>query len=206
MARRIVFTESGFWKYFWAHLVMSMTESCRWVMQCRLRPWRPWASNKVLSALFLKHIDFSSFSFSFEDVMHCKLWDLQSLCHLTLRNIVFKVFHNLFTHFFRLESLCPSLLLRDSVMSPGLAIIPLTTRGHHLPSSWTQLPQLHTPVTYYTLSCCPLSQTLYFPLSHHSAWLIICCSCCYSGDTCTVLPFYVSHSLTRFVFLPCFFY
>ncbi len=122
-----------------------------------------------------------------------------------LRNIVFKVFHNLFTHFFRLESLCPSLLLRDSVMSPGLAIIPLTTRGHHLPSSWTQLPQLHTPVTYYTLSCCPLSQTLYFPLSHHSAWLIICCSCCYFGDTCTVLPFYVSHSLTRFVFLPCFF-
>ncbi len=37
----IVFTDRGFWKYSWAHLVMSMTESCRWVMQCRLR-----ASNK----------------------------------------------------------------------------------------------------------------------------------------------------------------
>ncbi len=35
MAWRIVFTDSGFWKYSWAHLVMSMTESCRWVMQCR---------------------------------------------------------------------------------------------------------------------------------------------------------------------------
>ncbi len=29
MARRIVFTDSGFWKYYWAHLVMSMTESCQ---------------------------------------------------------------------------------------------------------------------------------------------------------------------------------
>ncbi len=33
---RIVFTDSGFWKYSWAHLVMSMTESCRWVMHCTL--------------------------------------------------------------------------------------------------------------------------------------------------------------------------
>ncbi len=48
MARRIVFTDNGFWKYFWAHLVMSMIESCRWVMQCRLRARRPRASNKGL--------------------------------------------------------------------------------------------------------------------------------------------------------------
>ncbi len=48
MARLIVFTDSGFWKYSWAHLVMSMTESCRWVMQCRLRARRPRASNKDL--------------------------------------------------------------------------------------------------------------------------------------------------------------
>ncbi len=48
MAWRIVFTDSGFWKYSWAHLVMSMTESCRWVMQCRLRAKRPWATNKCL--------------------------------------------------------------------------------------------------------------------------------------------------------------
>ncbi len=44
----VVFTDSGFWKYSWAYLVMSMTESCRWVMQCRLRAWRPRASNKDL--------------------------------------------------------------------------------------------------------------------------------------------------------------
>ncbi len=43
---QIVFTDSVFWKYSWAHLVMSMTESCRWGMQCRLRARRPRASNK----------------------------------------------------------------------------------------------------------------------------------------------------------------
>ncbi len=99
MARRIVFTDSGFWKYSWAHLVMSMTESCRWVIQCRLRARRPRASNKGLRPCPLR-TDFSSFSESFDDVMHCRLWDLQSLCNLTLRNIDFKVFHNLFTHSF----------------------------------------------------------------------------------------------------------
>ncbi len=34
--------------YSWAHLVMSMTESCRWVMQCRSRARKPRASNKGL--------------------------------------------------------------------------------------------------------------------------------------------------------------
>ncbi len=52
------------------------------------------------SALSLTHRDFSSFSESFDDVMHCRWWDLQSICHLMLRNVVFKVFHNLFTHSF----------------------------------------------------------------------------------------------------------
>ncbi len=28
IVRRIVFTDRGFWKYSWAHLVMLMTESC----------------------------------------------------------------------------------------------------------------------------------------------------------------------------------
>ncbi len=44
----IVFTDSGFWKYSWAHLVMPMTESCRWGMQCCLRARRPRVSNKGL--------------------------------------------------------------------------------------------------------------------------------------------------------------
>ncbi len=53
-------------------------------------------------ALSLMHPlgDFSSFSESFDDVMHCRWWDLQSLCNMTSRNVVFKVFHNLFTHSF----------------------------------------------------------------------------------------------------------
>ncbi len=32
--------------------------------------------------------------------MHCRWWDLQILCNLTLSNVVFKVFHNLFMHSF----------------------------------------------------------------------------------------------------------
>ncbi len=94
MAQRIVFTESGFWKYSWAHLVMSMTESCRWVMQFHLRVRRPQVSNKGLRPCPLR------FSKSFDDVMHCRWWDLQSLWNLMLMNIVFKVFHNLVTHSF----------------------------------------------------------------------------------------------------------
>ncbi len=67
------------------------------------------------SALSFTHRDFSSFSESSDDVMHCRLWDLRCLCNITLRNVVFKVFQNLFyVLFHRLESLCPSLPLRDS--------------------------------------------------------------------------------------------
>ncbi len=97
MALRILFTDSGFWKYSWAHLVMSMTESCRWVMQCCLRVRRPRASNKGLRPCPLRtEISPSSFSESFDDVINCEWWDLQSLCNLMLRNVVFKLFHNLF--------------------------------------------------------------------------------------------------------------
>ncbi len=56
MAWQIVFTDSGFWKYSWAHwiLSMSMTESCRWVMQCHRRARRPRASNKGLRPCTLR--------------------------------------------------------------------------------------------------------------------------------------------------------
>ncbi len=116
MVWRIVFTDSGFWKYSWAHLAMSMTESCRWVvfdvffdLDCSTWTLKLRVSSEGLkttgiqqrsSALSLTHRNLSSFSESFDDVMHCRWWDLQSLCNLTLRNIVFKVFHNLFTHSF----------------------------------------------------------------------------------------------------------
>ncbi len=39
------------------------------------------------SALSLTHRDFSSLFESFDDVMHCIWWDLQSLCNLTLKNV-----------------------------------------------------------------------------------------------------------------------
>ncbi len=79
---------SGFWKYSWAPLVMSMTESCQRVMQCSKGP-KITSIQQRSSALSLTHRDFSSFSESFYDVMHCRWWDVQSLC----RNVVLKVFH-----------------------------------------------------------------------------------------------------------------
>jgi len=134
MARRIVFTDSGFWKYSWAHLVMSMTESCRWVMQCRLRAQRPRAFKQRSSALSLTHRDFSSFSKSF-DVMHCRWCDLQSRCNLTFRNIVFKVFHKLLCTLHRLESLCPSLILRLCLSKTSLLYLIML-------QTWCQLTEL----------------------------------------------------------------
>ncbi len=98
MARWIVFTDSGFWKYSWAHIVMSMTQSCRWVMQWSPKARRPRASNKCLRSCPLR-TEISPVSLKrFDAVMHCRWWDLQSLCNLALRNVVFKVFHNLFMH------------------------------------------------------------------------------------------------------------
>ncbi len=71
MARRILFINSGFWKYSWAHLVMSMTESCRWVMQCRLRAQRPRTSNKGLWPCSLHQCFPTLF---LEAHQHCTCW------------------------------------------------------------------------------------------------------------------------------------
>ncbi len=49
IARWILFSNSGFWKYYWAHLIISMTKSCRWVMQCHLRARRPRAGQHTLN-------------------------------------------------------------------------------------------------------------------------------------------------------------
>ncbi len=115
MAWRIVFTDSGFWKYSWAHLVMSMTESCRWVMQCRLRARRPRASNKGLRPCPLR-TEISPVSLNLLMMLCtvndeiCKafaIWCWGTLFLIKYSTIFYALFH-------RLESLCPSLLLRDS--------------------------------------------------------------------------------------------
>ncbi len=62
-------------------------------------------------------------------------------------------------------------------MSPGPVFLPLTTRGRHLPSSWSHFPKLFRPVTHHTLTCSPLSRSLYSLLTHHSAWQNCMCYC-----------------------------
>ncbi len=47
MARWIVFTDNVFWKYSWAHVVISITVAFLYVMQCRLRARRSQASSMV---------------------------------------------------------------------------------------------------------------------------------------------------------------
>lgn len=60
MAQQLVFASSGFWKHSWAYLLISATQS-----YLRLTP-----CNMYL-ALSLMQRDTSSFSESFDDVMHC---------------------------------------------------------------------------------------------------------------------------------------
>ncbi len=72
-----------------------LPESSQWVMQCCLRAQKTTGIQQRSLALSLSHRDVSSFFESFDDVMHCRWWDLQILCNLTLRNIVFIVFHKL---------------------------------------------------------------------------------------------------------------
>ncbi len=96
MAGRFVFTDSGFWKYSWAHLVMSMTESCRWLMQCYLRARRPRHPTKVFGLVpyaqrFLQFLWIFWWCYTL-----MRWWDLQSLWDLMLRDIVFKVKSPLF--------------------------------------------------------------------------------------------------------------
>ncbi len=47
MARWIMFTDNVFWKYSWAHVVISITVAFLYVMQCRLRARRSRASSMV---------------------------------------------------------------------------------------------------------------------------------------------------------------
>ncbi len=60
----IVFTDSGFWKYSWAHLVMSMTE---WVMLWWADEWCSvvWGSNKGLRPCPLRTERFLQFLWIF---------------------------------------------------------------------------------------------------------------------------------------------
>ncbi len=87
---------SGFWKFFLGPFsnvndrIMQMSDAVS--SDC--------LKTTDIQQSSMKKKYFSNFSESFYDIMHCRWWYLQSLCNLTLRNVVFKVFHNLFTHSF----------------------------------------------------------------------------------------------------------
>ncbi len=84
--------------YSWANLVMSMTESCQWEMQCRLRARRPRASSKGLRPRPLR-TEISPVSLNIL-MMLCTVDDEICKAFAIWRRgtLFFKVFHNLFTH------------------------------------------------------------------------------------------------------------
>ncbi len=90
-------------------------------------------------------------------------------------------------------------------MSPGPVFLPLTTISHHLPSSWTNFPKLHTPVTlpavlhHHGLFIHLTPATLPVGIVHVSVWSH-CVS--HARNTCTVCLFLYPSRLPAF-FLPC---
>ncbi len=76
----VEFTDSGFWKYSWAHLVMSMTESCRWVMQCRLK-LKTTGIQQRSSTLSLTRRDYPFYS-KYSTISVCTFTDWRASAHL----------------------------------------------------------------------------------------------------------------------------
>ncbi len=57
-----------------------------------------------------------------------------------------------------------------------MAFLPLSTRGCHLPSSWTQFPELHTPVTHHNPPHSPLCRAILYGLVCVCIiYVLLCC-------------------------------
>ncbi len=70
MARWIVFTDSGFWKNYW---VINVNDRIMPMSDAVLSEGpRTKGIQQRSSALSITHRDFSNFSQSFDDVMHCR--------------------------------------------------------------------------------------------------------------------------------------
>ncbi len=114
MARRTVFTDSGFWKYSWAHLVISITESCQWVMQCHLRAQRPRASNKGLQHCPLR-TEISPVSLNLLMMLCTIAYELCKAFAIWHWGTLFLKYSTIFLHTLsQIREPLPSLLLRDS--------------------------------------------------------------------------------------------
>ncbi len=105
-----------FLEVFLAHLVMSMTGSCWWVMQCRLRARRPQASNRGLRPCPLC-TEISTVSLNLL-MMVCTVDDdnCKAFAIWCLRTLFLKYSTIFYARFHTLESLSASLLLRDSAL------------------------------------------------------------------------------------------
>ncbi len=126
-----LFTDSGFWMYSWAHLVMSMTESCRWVMQCHLRSRRPRASYKSLWPCSIC-TEISPVSLNLLIMLFTVDYEIRKAFAIWC----WGTFHNLFTHSFTDWSTSAYLYFWETLFSKTslLLLIMLQT--------WCQLTEL----------------------------------------------------------------
>ncbi len=93
MARWIVFTDNVFWKYSWAHVVISITVAFLYVMQCRLRARRSRASSMVFRPWPLRTEIGSRFSESLDDICTVDDDNFKTLCNFSLRNSFLILLH-----------------------------------------------------------------------------------------------------------------
>ncbi len=96
MARWIVFTDNVFWKYSWAHVVISITVAFLYVMQCHLRARRSRASSMVFRPWPLRtEIDPDSLNLW---MILCTVDDdnFKLFCNFSLRNSFLILLHYFF--------------------------------------------------------------------------------------------------------------
>ncbi len=158
MARWIVFTDNVFWKYSWAHVVISITVAFLYVMQCRLRPedhghssmvFRPWPLRTEIVPdslnlwMILCTVDDDNFK-----LFAIFLW----------RNTLLILLHYFSPQHGELVILFPSWLLRDTAHSERLFLYPIMLPIDLISwKIWSSSCSLYVHLTF-PASYCYLSQ------------------------------------------------
>ena len=86
----VLFTDTDFWKCSWAHAVMSIKGECFLFSVA----WGP-----KLSAVSVAHRDVSRFSESSDDIVYCRLWDIQGFWPFYIEERYFEVARQFVTQY-----------------------------------------------------------------------------------------------------------
>ena len=156
MARWIVFTNNVFWKYSWAHVVISITVAFLYVMQCRLRARRSRASSMVfrpwplrteivpdsLNLWILCTVDDDNFKLFAIFLGETPFWYCSTIFRRSIGELVI---------------LCPSWLLRDTASLRGSFYTQSCCQLIFKVANWSSSCSLYVHLTF-PASYCYLSQ------------------------------------------------